>query len=80
MGDDKKDIFSFELCSFPASIFKLPYCRNWLIKQHLADYLWTLLTEVNNKDTEFEMSEDHIEIVIDADALLHKSHRPKNES
>ena len=80
-GDDnKKDIFSFELCSFPASLFESPLLPRLANKAALADHLWTLITEHNNHDSLFQMNQDNLKYVIDGGSLLHKIFWPKNAS
>ena len=78
--DAKKDIFSFELCSFPASLFESALLPRLAHKAALAEHLWTLLSDQNVKDTKFELSEEFIRFVIDGGALLHKLTWLKNVS
>ena len=78
--DDKKYVFSFELCSFPASLFQSQSLPRLANKAALADHLWTLLTELNDQESVFELNEDHLKFVVDGGALLHKIPWPKNKS
>ena len=74
---DKKDIFSYELCSFPASLFVSSVLPRLANKATLADYLWTLL---ENDDHNTCFDDQHVHFVIDGGALLHKLLWPKEET
>ena len=74
---DKKDIFSYELCSFPASLFVSSVLPRLANKANLADYLWTLL---ENDDHNTCFDDQHVHFVIDGGALLHKLLWPKEET
>ena len=76
----RRIFFSFELCSFPTSLFELALLPRLANKAALAEHLWTLLSDQNVKDTKFELSDELIKFVIDGGALLHKLIWPKNVS
>ena len=66
----KLEVFSYELCAYPAALFESPVLPRLANKASLSDYLWTLL----DKDVHVQAFQfhDNNEFVMDGGALLHK--------
>ena len=66
----KLEVFSYELCAYPAALFESPVLPRLPNKASLSDYLWTLL----DKDVHVQAFQfhDNTEFVMDGGALLHK--------
>ena len=70
--DDLEDVFRYELCSYPASLFDTPVTLGQPQKATLADALWTKLSS----DAKSGPS-GNVQYVLDGGALLHRVPWPR---
>ena len=73
--DNQADIFSYELCSLPSSLFEASGLLREADKPSLANTIWSL-GECNKKD----VSEEHVQYVLDGGSLLQRLPWNKGET